>query len=84
MLHTYFISLDASVTITENKSAELITENKSVEAITENERAENCSLENMLADLKNQNINQSKSAKELFIPQEKVWERREKFFAFLI
>ena len=27
----------ASVTITENKSAELITENKSVEAITENE-----------------------------------------------
>ena len=28
MLHTYFISLDASVTITENKSAELITETR--------------------------------------------------------
>ena len=40
MLHTYFISLDATITITENKSAELITENESVEAITENERAE--------------------------------------------
>ena len=52
MLHTYFISLDASVTITENKSAELITENESVEAITENERVENYSLEGMLADLK--------------------------------
>ena len=52
MLHTYFIALDASVTITENKSAELITENESVEAITENERVENYSLEGMLADLK--------------------------------
>ena len=41
MLHTCFISLDASVTITEYKSAELITENESVEAITENKRAEN-------------------------------------------
>ena len=56
MLHTYFISLDSSVTITENKSAELITENESVEAITENERAENYPLERMLADFKHQNI----------------------------
>ena len=40
MLHTYIISLDASVTITENKNTELITENEKVEAITENERAE--------------------------------------------
>ena len=75
-----FISVDASVTIMENKSAELITENESVEAITENERAENNPLERMLADLKQQNIilptecipwregNESKSAKELFIP----------------
>ena len=55
MLHTYFISLDASVTITENKSAELITEN---------DRAENYPLEKMLAHLKNQNIDQSKSAKK--------------------
>ena len=45
-----------SVTITENKSAELITENESVEAITENERAENYPLARMLADLKHQNI----------------------------
>ena len=45
-----FISVDASVTIMENKSAELITENESVEAITENERAENNPLERMLAD----------------------------------
>ena len=56
MLHTYFISLDASVTITENKSAEPNTENESVEAITENERAENYPPERMLADLKYQNI----------------------------
>ena len=47
MLHTYFISLGASVTITENKSVELITEN---------ERAENYPLERMLADIKHQNI----------------------------
>ena len=80
MLHTsLFISLDASVTITENKSAELITKNESVEAINENERAENYPLERMLADLKHQNIiyppkcipwregNESKSAKELFL-----------------
>ena len=56
MLHTYFISLDGSVTITQNKSAELITENESVEAITENERAENYPLERMLAVFKHQNI----------------------------
>ena len=56
MLHTYFISLDASVTITENNSAELITENDSVKAITENDRAENYPLERMLADLKHLNI----------------------------
>ena len=56
MLHTYSISLDASVAITENKSAELITENESVETITENERAEKYPLERMLADLKHQNI----------------------------
>ena len=55
-VHTYFISFDVSVTITENKSAELVTENESVEAITENERAENYPLERMLADLKHQNI----------------------------
>ena len=54
-LHTYFISLDTSVTITENKSAELITENQ---------RAENYPLEKMLAHLKNQNIDHSKSAKK--------------------
>ena len=34
------ISLDASVTITKNKCAEIITENESVEAITENESVE--------------------------------------------
>ena len=56
MLHTYFISLDASVTITENKSAELITENETFEAITENQRAKNYPLERMLVDLKHQNI----------------------------
>ena len=56
MLHTYFISLDASATITENNSAELITENESVEAITENKRTENYPLERMLADLKHKNI----------------------------
>ena len=56
MLHTYFISLYGSVTITENKTAELITENESVEAITENNRAENYPLQRMLADLKYQNI----------------------------
>ena len=56
MLHTYFISLNASVTITENKNAELITKNESVEAITETQRAENYPLERMLADLKHQNI----------------------------
>ena len=50
------ISVDASVTIMENKSAELVTENESVEVITENERAENNPLERMLADLKHQNI----------------------------
>ena len=58
-LRQMFISVDASVTIMENKSAELITENESVEAITEsesveaiteNERAENNPLERMLAD----------------------------------
>ena len=27
---------------------------------------------------------ESKSAKKLFISQEKIWKRREKFFAFLI
>ena len=56
MLHTYFISLDASAAITENNSAELITENESVEAITENKRTENYPLERMLADFKHQNI----------------------------
>ena len=56
MLHTNIISLDASVTITENKNTELITENESVEAITENERAENYPLERILADLKHLNI----------------------------
>ena len=56
MLHAYFISLDVSVTITDNKSAELITKNKSVEAVSENERAENYPLERMLGDLKHQNI----------------------------
>ena len=55
-VHTYFISFDVSVTITENKSAELVTENENVEAITENERAENYPLERMLADLKHHNI----------------------------
>ena len=50
------ISLDASVTITKNKSTELITENESIEAITENEIAENYPLVKMLADLKYQNI----------------------------
>ena len=45
MLHTYVISLDASVTITENKSADLITENENFEAITENNRAEKYPLE---------------------------------------
>ena len=54
-LHTYFISLDASVTFTENKSAE---------QITENERAESYPLEKMLPHLRNQNIDQSKSAKK--------------------
>ena len=34
MLHTYFVSLDVSVTITKNKSSELITDSKSVDAIT--------------------------------------------------
>ena len=43
--YTYFISLDASVTISGNKSAELITENEGLQAITENERAENYPLE---------------------------------------
>ena len=52
MLRTYCISLNASVTITESKIAELITENESIEAITENERAENYPVEKMLADLK--------------------------------
>ena len=33
MLHTNFISLDASVTNTENKTAELITENENLETI---------------------------------------------------
>ena len=56
MWNTYFISLDASVTITEIKSAELITENEGVKAITENERSENYPLERMLVDLKHQNI----------------------------
>ena len=56
MLHIYFISLDVSLTVTENKSAELNTENESVEAIAENERAEKYPLERMLADLKHQNI----------------------------
>ena len=50
------ISLDASVTITKNKSTELITENESIEAITENEIAENYPLVKILADLKYQNI----------------------------
>ena len=75
MLHTYFISLDASVTITENKSAELITQNERVEAITENERAENSSLKRMLADLKHQNIiyppNASREGKEMKANQPK-------------
>ena len=56
MLNTYFISLDASVTITEKKSAELITENEGVKAITESERSENYLLERMLVGLKHQNI----------------------------
>ena len=56
MLHAYFISVDISVTITDNKSAELITKNKSVEAVSENERAENYPLERVLGDLKHQNI----------------------------
>ena len=56
MLNTYFISLDASVTVTEKKSAEVITENEGVKAITENERSENYPLERMLVDLKHQNI----------------------------
>ena len=56
MLYIYFISLNTSVTITENKSAKLITENENVEAIAENERAENYPLKKMLTDLKHQNI----------------------------
>ena len=56
MLHTHFILLDASITITENKCAELITKNEIVETITENERAENYLLERMLTDLSHQNI----------------------------
>ena len=47
-----FILLDATVTITENKCAEVITKNEIVETITENERAENYLLERMLADFK--------------------------------
>ena len=56
MLHTNILSLDTSVTITENKNTEPITENEKVEAITENERAENYALERILADLKHLNI----------------------------
>ena len=73
MLHTYFISLDASVTISGNKSAELITKNEGLEAITENERAENYPLEKMLADLKHQNFiyppNASREEKEMKVNQ---------------
>ena len=56
MLHTYVISLGASVTITENKSAELITENENFEAITENKRAEKYPLERRMAGLRHKNI----------------------------
>ena len=96
MLHTYLISLDASATVTENNSAELITENESVEAITENKRTENYPLERMLADLKHQNIiyapDASREGKEMQANQprnysyskRKVWEGRERFFAFVV
>ena len=84
MLHTYFISLNASVTITENKSAELITKNESVEAITKNQRAENYPLGRMLTDLKHQNIiyppDASNQPKNYSYPKRKFGKDERSFF----